>query len=135
MSRIGIKTWGHGLLLAAGMWLGTAPAQPRWDQVLTDAQGVYYIDGRSVQTKGQLRTFLSLRDYLEPQATYDGLAYLSALAKIEIDCKSNEAIVLEMSYYTGRMLGGQKALRESNFHTAKPIEKNAPIQRFAQRVC
>ena len=121
------------LCLAAGGSCAAAPAQ--WDPVLTDAQGVYYIDSASIQSKGSVRSFWSLRDYKTMQSTYDGKAYRSTLVKLELDCSSQEATALEITYFTGKMLGGDKVLRESDFHIAQPVQGNAPISRFAQRLC
>ena len=121
---IGISTWTHCV---------AAPAQ--WTPVLTDEQGSYYLDSASIQTQGRVRTFWSLRDYKTMQSTYDGKAYRSALLKIELDCGSQEATALEITYFTDKMLGGDKVLRESDFHNAQPVQSSAPISRFAQRLC
>lgn len=93
------------------------------------------VDVKSIERQGHLRRFKSMRDYQSEQSTYDGKAYRSTLALIEMDCKANEAIVLEISYYTGRQLGGTVAYREAEFHTPQPIDKRSPIQRYAQRLC
>ena len=122
-----------GLGAAAG--LANAAGQPQWEQVVTDVQSVYYLDSTSIQRQGAVRTFWSLRDYKTKQATYDGKAYQSTLVKIELDCSSQEATALEITYFTGKMLGGDKVLRESDFHNVQPIQANTPISRFAQRLC
>jgi len=123
------------LLICACTGAICAAGPTPWDLVLADEQGSYYLDSASVQTKASMRTFWSLRDYKTMQSTYDGKAYQSALLKIELDCSSQEATALEITYFTGKMLGGDKVLRESNFHNAQPVQGNTPIARFAQRLC
>ena len=93
------------------------------------------VDVKSIERKGDVRRFKSMRDYKSEQSTYDGKAYRSTLAWIEMDCRSNEAIVLEISYYTGRQLSGSLAYREADFHMPSPIDQRSPIQRYAQRLC
>lgn len=122
-------------LFCASAGLACAAGPARWDPVLTDEQGSYYLDSASLQKKSDVRTFWSLRDYKTMQSTYDGKAYQSALLKIELDCGSQEATVLEITYFTGKMLGGDKVLRESNFHNTQPVQGSSPISRFAQRLC
>jgi beta-glucanase (GH16 family) len=123
------------LLFSTAAGFVCAAGQPQWDQVLTDGQSVYYLDSASVKRQGSVRTFWSLRDYKTMQSTYDGKAYQSTLLKIEIDCSSQEATALEITYFTGKMLGGDKVLRESDFHNVQPIQANTPINHFAQRLC
>ena len=126
-------------LMAAGLCastcFATAAGQAQWQQVVTDVQSTYYLDSASIQRQGTVRTFWSLRDYKTMQSTYDGKAYRSALLKIELDCGSQEATALEITYFTDKMLGGNKVLRESDFHNAQPVQSSAPISRFAQRLC
>ena len=126
-------------LMAAGLCastcFATAAGQAQWQQVVTDVQSTYYLDSASIQRQGTVRTFWSLRDYKTMQSTYDGKAYQSALVKIELDCSSQEATALEITYFTGKMLGGDKVQRESNFHNPQPVQDNAPIGRFAQKLC
>ena len=122
-------------LLCMATGSASAAGQAQWDQVVSDAQSIYYLDSASVQRQGSVRTFWSMRDYKTLQSTYDGKAYQSTLVKIELDCSSQEATALEITYFTGKSLGGDKVLRESNFHNAQPVQGNAPITRFAQRLC
>lgn len=122
-------------LLLTLAWPACGAGQAQWEQVVTDVQSSYYIDSASIQRQGSVRTFWSLRDYKTVQSTYDGKAYKSALLKIELDCSSQEATALEITYFTGKMLSGDKAQRESNFHNPQPIQANTPISRFAQRLC
>ena len=122
-------------LLGMAAWTGCAAAPAKWERILSDEQGSYYLDSASIQSKDRVRTFWSLRDYKRMQSTYDGKAYQSTLVKIELDCAGQEATALEITYFTGQMLGGDKVLRESDFHNAQPVQGNSPITRFAQRLC
>jgi hypothetical protein len=134
MRRCALRTLTLSLLCLSAWRMGLA-APPQWQQVLTDGQGSYYLDNANLQTRGQVRTFWSLRDYKTSQSTYDGKAYRSALLRIELDCIGQEATVLEITYFTGKMLGGDKVLRESDFHNTQPVQDSTPISRFAQRLC
>lgn len=122
-------------VLCASAWAACAAGPAQWDRVLSDEQGSYYLDSASVQRKASMRTFWSLRDYKTVQSTYDGKAYQSTLVKLELNCASQEATALEITYFTGKMLDGDKVLRESNFHNPQPVQSSAPISRFAQRLC
>ena len=122
-------------LLGMAAWHANAAGPAQWERVLTDEQGSYYLDNASIQSKARVRTFWSLRDYKSVQATYDGKAYQSTLVKMELDCGSQEATALEITYFNDKMLGGDKVLRESDFHNPQPVQSNSPISRFAQRLC
>lgn len=122
-------------LLSLSAWHVCTAAPAQWEQLLGDGQSSYYLDTASIKSEGRVRTFWSLRDYKTTQSTYDGKAYLSALLQMELDCSSQEATALEITYFTGKMLGGEKVLRETNFHNAQPIQSGTPISRFAQRLC
>ena len=122
-------------LLSLSAWHVCPAAPAQWEQVLSDGQSSYYLDTASIKTEGRVRTFWTLRDYKTTQATYDGKAYQSALLRMALDCSGQEATALEISYFTGRMLGGDKVLRESDFHNAQPVQSGSPINRFAQRLC
>ncbi|MFY7870854.1 MAG: surface-adhesin E family protein [Limnohabitans sp.] len=123
------------------LWMGLAAlpaalaAEPLWQVVVPNPEGDFMVDSRSIRREGAVVRFKSLRDYRKEQSTYDGKAYRSTLAVIEMDCKAQEAIVLEMTYYTDRMLKGTISLREEKFHLRQPIDENAPIRRYAQRLC
>ena len=122
-------------LLGMAAWHASAAGPAQWDRVLSDEQSTYYLDSASLKKNASVRTFWSLRDYKTMQATYDGKAYQSTLLKMELDCGSQEATALEITYFTGKMLGGDKVLRESDFHNPQPVQSNSPISRFAQRLC
>lgn len=110
-------------------------AQPQWQVVMPTPEGDFMVDTRSIERRGDLRRFKSMRDYTSEQSTYDGKAYRSTLAVIEMDCRVNEAIVLEIRYYTGRQLSGDLAYREADFHIPQPIDNRSPLKRYAQRLC
>ncbi len=120
-----------GLLLSANL----AHAEPQWVRLLQDEQSTYYLDTQSVSSKGAVKTFWSMRDYAQMQSTFDGKAFQSTLAKIELDCSDKEALVLEITYYTGSKLEGDKVLKEKDFHNAQPVDSRSPIYRYAQRLC
>lgn len=120
-----------GFLLCLGM----AQAEPQWQRTLQDEQGTYYLDTQSVRGKGNVKTFQSLRDYKQMQSTFDGKAFKSTLATIELDCGAREALVLDITYFTDNMLGGDKVLKEKDFHNAQPVDSRSPIYRYAQRLC
>lgn len=120
-----------------GFWFGlsTAQAEPSWQRMWQDEQGTYYLDTRSVRSKGQVKTFQSLRDYKQMQATFDGKAFKSTLATIELDCSAREALVLDITYFSDNMQGGDKVLKEKDFHNAQPVDSRSPIYRYAQQLC
>lgn len=123
-------------LLACLPWAASnAQADSPWVRVLQNEQGTYYLNPKTVTSKGKVKNFWSLRDYPQTQATFDGKAFRSTLAHIELDCASQEALVLEISYFSEAMGTGDKVLKEKDFHNAQPVDPRSPIYRFAQRLC
>lgn len=124
---------GAALLLAAG--LQTLGAAQRWDAVLLADQGMYYLDPQSVEQQGAHKQLWTLLDYRSPQTTADGQSYRSMRAQAQINCKSQMARLVHMSYYSGAMLSGRPVQQQGLLRDWHEIEPDSPMARIARRVC
>jgi hypothetical protein len=127
------------LLLAFGAsheaWSATPPAKPRWESVLLNDQGLFYIEPGTIKDTGERKEVWSLLDYKKPQTTADGKPYLSTQALIMVNCKARMARIMHLTYYSGGMLSGQVIERQGMLQDWHEIDKGSPIQRIARRIC
>ncbi|WP_416559441.1 surface-adhesin E family protein [Limnohabitans sp. yimb22184] len=120
--------------LACCMCLG-AQASPKWEAVMLNDQGLFYIDPKSITEEDGRKKVWSALDYKKPQSTGDGKPYLSVHSQIQLNCKLKMARVLHVTYYTGPMLTGQVVSRQGMLHEWLDIDPTSPIQKIARRVC
>ena len=68
------------LVLVALSIFGAGPgvAAPKWDAIVLNDQGMFYIDVNSVKQEDGRKVLWSAIDYKKPQSTAEGLPYLSA---------------------------------------------------------
>lgn len=120
--------------LACCVCLG-AQASPKWEAVMLNDQGLFYIDPKSITEEDGRKKVWSALDYKKPQSTGDGKPYLSIHSQIQLNCKLKMARVLHLTYYTGPMLTGQVVSRQGMLHEWLDIDPTSPIQKIARRVC
>ncbi len=120
--------------LACCVCLGTQ-ASPKWEAVMLNDQGLFYIDPKSITEEDGRKKVWSALDYKKPQSTGDGKPYLSIHSQIQLNCKLKMARVLHLTYYTGPMLTGQVVSRQGMLHEWLDIDPTSPIQKIARRVC
>lgn len=120
--------------LACYLCLG-AQASPKWEAIMLNDQGLFYIDPKSITEEDGRKKVWSALDYKKPQSTGDGKPYLSIHSQIQLNCKLKMARVLHLTYYTGPMLTGQVVSRQGMLHEWLDIDPSSPIQKIARRVC
>jgi hypothetical protein len=130
-----LRRFASSTMICLMLGVGCAQAAPQWQRLWQDEQSTYYLDTQSTSSKGSVKTFWSLRDYPQTQSNFDGKAFKSTLAQIQLDCSAQEALVLEITYFSDNMLGGDKVLKERDFHNAQPVDSRSPIHRYAVRLC
>lgn len=121
---------GLSLLLCWG-----AKASTKWEAIMLNDQGLFYIDPKSITEEDGRKKVWSALDYKKPQTTGDGKPYLSIHSQIQLNCQLKMARVLHLTYYTGPMLTGQVVSRQGMLHEWLDIDPSSPIQKIARRVC
>lgn len=125
---LAVLTWSF----VAGSW---ANVKPKWEPIMTNDQGLFYIDSNSVTQEDGRKTVQSVLDYKKPQTTSKGKNYLSLQSQVEVDCKKKMARVLHMTYFSGAMLTGQTVYRQGMLHEWMAIDPSSPIHKIARKVC
>lgn len=120
--------------LLALSWPASA-AKPRWESVLLNDQGLFYIDPKTLKDEGERKEVLSLLDYKKRQTTSAGKPYLSIEALMRINCRQRMARIIHLTYYSGNMLTGEVVERQGMLQEWHDIENGTPIQRIARRIC
>jgi len=119
----------------SGLLCVGAQASTKWEAVMLNDQGLFYIDPQSITEEDGRKKVWSALDYKKPQSTGDGKPYLSIHSQIQLNCKLKMARVLHLTYYTGPMLTGQVVSRQGMLHEWLDIDPSSPIQKIARRVC
>jgi hypothetical protein len=127
------STW---VLIALSSTLAaTAMAAPKWEAIVSNDQGMFYIDANSVEQETGHKLVSSAIDYKKTQMTGDGKAYLSAQTQLTINCKAKMARVMHLTQYSGAMLTGKVIWRQGMLHEWTEIDPTSPIHKIARRVC
>ncbi len=112
-----------------------AQATSKWEALMLNDQGLFYIDPQSITEEDGRKKVWSALDYKKPQSTGDGQPYQSIHSQIQINCRLKMARVLHLTYYTGPMLTGKVVSRQGMLHEWLDIDPSSPIQKIARRVC
>jgi|LauGreSBDMM110SN_4_FD.fasta_scaffold61742_2 hypothetical protein len=127
------STW---VLIALSSTLAaTAMAAPKWEVIVSNDQGMFYIDANSLEQEAGHKLVSSAIDYKKTQMTGDGKAYLSAQTQLTINCKAKMARVMHLTQYSGAMLTGKVIWRQGMLHEWTEIDPTSPIHKIARRVC
>ena len=110
-------------------------ATTKWDAIVLNDQGMFYIDAHSVTEEAGRKVLWSAIDYKKPQSTAEGLPYLSAQTQLMINCKAKMARVMHLTYYSGPMLTGKVIGRQGMLHEWMEIDPTSAIHKIARRVC
>ncbi len=119
----------------SGLLCVGAQASTKWEAVMLNDQGLFYIDPKSITEEDGRKKVWSALDYKKPQTTGDGKPYLSIHSQIQLNGKLKRARVLHLTCYTGPMLTGQVVSRQGMLHEWLDIDPSSPIQKIARRVC
>ena len=110
-------------------------AAPKWEVVVLNDQGMFYIDANSVTQEAGRKVLWSAIDYKKPQMTAQGQSYLSAQTQLMVNCEAKMARVMHLTHYSGAMLTGKVVSRQGILHDWMDIDPTSAIQRIARRVC
>ncbi len=123
------------LIVLSALFTGQSMANPKWEAIVLNDQGMFYIDANSVTQESGRKVLWSAIDYKKPQSTAEGKAYLSAQTQLMINCKAKLARVMHLTHYSGAMLTGKVISRQGMLHEWMEIDPTSPIQKIARRVC
>jgi hypothetical protein len=108
---------------------------PKWEVVVLNDQGMFYIDANSVTQEAGRKVLWSAIDYKKTQMTAQGQPYLSAQTQLMVNCEAKMARVMHLTHYNGAMLTGKVVSRQGMLHDWMEIDPTSAIQRIARRVC
>ena len=117
------------VLAAPGM------AAPKWEVIVLNDQGMFYIDANSIEQEAGRKVLWSAIDYKKTQTPAQGQPYLSAQTQLMVNCEAKMARVMHLTHYSGAMLTGKVVSRQGMLHDWMDIDPTSAIQRIARRVC
>ena len=112
-----------------------AMAAPKWEVIVLNDQGMFYIDANSIEQEAGRKLVWSAIDYKKTQTTAQGQPYLSAQTQLMVNCEAKMARVMHLTHYSGAMLTGKVVSRQGMLHDWMDIDPTSAIQRIARRVC
>jgi len=123
------------LIALSAVVSGPSMATPKWEAIVLNDQGMFYIDANSVTQESGRKVLWSAIDYKKPQSTAEGQTYLSAQTQLMINCKAKMARVMHLSYYSGAMLTGKVIIRQGMLNEWMDIDPSSAVHKIAWRVC
>ena len=110
-------------------------AAPKWEVVVLNDQGMFYIDANSIEQEAGRKVLWSAIDYKKTQMTAQGQPYLSAQTQLMVNCEAKMARVMHLTHYSGAMLTGKVVSRQGMLHDWMDIDPTSAIHKIARRVC
>ena len=129
------KTSNLVLIALSSVLAAPGMAAPKWEVIVLNDQGMFYIDANSVTQEAGRKIVWSAIDYKKTQMTTDGKPYLSAQTQLMINCKAKMARVMHLTHYSGAMLTGKVIGRQGMLHEWMEIDSTSAIHKIARRVC
>jgi hypothetical protein len=117
------------------LWSVGANANPKWESIMNNKDGVFFIDTKSITTEDGLKKVWSALDYKKAQTTSNGKTYMSLQSQVQVNCKQKLARVLHMTYYSGAMMTGETVYRQGMLHEWMDIDPSSPIHKIARKIC
>jgi hypothetical protein len=135
MNMTNFKTSTLVLIALSSVLAAPGMAAPKWEVIVLNDQGMFYIDANSIEQEAGRKVLWSAIDYKKTQTTAEGKPYLSAQTQLMINCKAKMARVMHLTHYSGAMLTGKVVSRQGMLHDWMDIDPTSAIQRIARRVC
>lgn len=110
-------------------------AAPKWEVIVLNDQGMFYIDANSVTQEVGRKVLWSVIDYKKTQMTAQGQPYQSAQTQLMVNCEAKMARVMHLTHYSGAMLTGKVVSRQGMLHDWMDIDPTSAIHKIARRVC
>jgi|688.fasta_scaffold89983_3 hypothetical protein len=126
----------RGMLIALSSVLAfPGMAAPKWEVIVLNDQGMFYIDANSVTQEVGRKVLWSVIDYKKTQMTAQGQPYQSAQTQLMVNCEAKMARVMHLTHYSGAMLTGKVVSRQGMLHDWMDIDPTSAIHKIARRVC
>jgi hypothetical protein len=126
----------RGMLIALSSVLAfPGMAAPKWEVIVLNDQGMFYIDANSVTQEVGRKVLWSVIDYKKTHMTAQGQPYLSAQTQLMVNCEAKMARVMHLTHYSGAMLTGKVVSRQGMLHDWMDIDPTSAIHKIARRVC
>ena len=126
----------RGMLIALSSVLAfPGMAAPKWEVIVLNDQGMFYIDANSVTQEVGRKVLWSAIDYKKTQMTAQGQPYQSAQTQLMVNCEAKMARVMHLTHYSGAMLTGKVVSRQGMLHDWMDIDPTSAIHKIARRVC
>lgn len=126
----------RGMLIALSSVLAfPGMAAPKWEVIVLNDQGMFYIDANSITQEAGRKVLWSAIDYKKTQMTAQGQPYLSAQTQLMVNCEAKMARVMHLTHYSGAMLTGKVVSRQGMLHDWMDIDPTSAIHKIARRVC
>jgi hypothetical protein len=135
MNMTNFKTSILVLIVLSSVLAAPGMAAPKWEVIVLNDQGMFYIDANSIEQEAGRKVLWSAIDYKKTQTTAEGKPYLSAQTQLMINCKAKMARVMHLTHYSGAMLTGKVVSRQGMLHDWMEIDPTSAIQKIARRVC
>ena len=123
------------LIVLSSVLAAPGMAAPKWEVIVLNDQGMFYIDANSIQQEAGRKLVWSAIDYKKTQSTAEGKPYLSVQTQLMINCKAKMARVMHLTHYSGAMLTGKVIGRQGMLHDWMDIDPTSAIHKIARRVC
>ena len=133
MTYFKTSTW--VLIALSSVLAAPGMAAPKWEVIVLNDQGMFYIDANSIEQEAGRKLVWSAIDYKKTQTTAEGKPYLSAQTQLMINCKAKMARVMHLTHYSGAMLTGKVISRQGMLHDWMEIDPTSAIHKIARRVC
>jgi hypothetical protein len=135
MNMTNFKTSTLVLIALSSVLAAPGMAAPKWEVIVLNDQGMFYIDANSIEQEAGRKVLWSAIDYKKTQMTAEGKPYLSAQTQLMINCKAKMARVMHLTHYSGAMLTGKVVSRQGMLHDWMDIDPTSAIHKIARRVC
>jgi hypothetical protein len=135
MNMTNFKTSILVLIVLSSVLAAPGMAAPKWEVIVLNDQGMFYIDANSIEQEAGRKVLWSAIDYKKTQTTAEGKPYLSAQTQLMINCKAKMARVMHLTHYSGAMLTGKVVSRQGMLHDWMDIDPTSAIHKIARRVC
>jgi hypothetical protein len=135
MNMTNFKTSTLVLIALSSVLAAPGMAAPKWEVIVLNDQGMFYIDANSIEQEAGRKVLWSAIDYKKTHTTAEGKPYLSAQTQLMINCKAKMARVMHLTHYSGAMLTGKVVSRQGMLHDWMDIDPTSAIHKIARRVC
>jgi hypothetical protein len=137
MNTKGTRSLASGVMRSALLLLllfcGTAQAE--WRSIGRFDRGEFFIDQRTLQTKGEQREVWSVMNYRNPEMDPQGRIFRSTRSLLQLQCKARKARAIHMSFYTGAMLEGKQISNMGSLPDWEPVPPGTPMHDILDLVC